>query len=151
MRPDNSERPVTETFFAFHRHGFVRAAACTPAVLPGDPGFNAAATLALARQGHARGVDLMLFPELGLSAYAIDDLLLQDALLRRVEAELAGLAAASRDLSPVLVVGAPLAHNGRLYNCAVAISLGERTRACLSETAKRTPPFDEDEVNESPG
>ena len=124
MRPDNSERPVTETFFAFHRHGFVRAAACTPAVLPGDPGFNAAATLALARQGHARGVDLMLFPELGLSAYAIDDLLLQDALLRRVEAELAGLAAASRDLSPVLVVGAPLAHNGRLYNCAVAISRG---------------------------
>ncbi len=115
---------VTETFFAFRRHGFVRAAACTPRVAPGDPGYNAAETLALAREGHAQGVDLMLFPELGLSAYAIDDLHLQDALLRRVDAELAALAAASQDLAPVLIVGAPLAHNGRLYNCAVAISRG---------------------------
>src|SRR5690606_3921499 len=31
---------------------------------------------------------------------------------------------ASRELSPVLVVGAPVRRNGRLYNCAVAISRG---------------------------
>jgi len=115
---------VTETFFSLRRHGFVRVAACTPRVAPGDPGFNAAETLALARQGHERGVDLMLFPELGISAYAIDDLLLQDALLRRVESEIVGLVGASRDLAPVLLVGAPLVHNGRLYNCAVVIARG---------------------------
>jgi NAD+ synthase (glutamine-hydrolysing) len=112
-------------FYAIHSHGFVRTAVCTPRVAPADPGFNGAETLELARQGHARGVDLMLFPELGLSAYAIDDLHLQDALLRRVDAELATLAAASRDLSPVLVVGAPLQHAGRLYNCAVVIAKGK--------------------------
>src|SRR3954470_24164608 len=89
-------------FPAIHSHGFVRVAACTPAVAVGDPGFNAAETLALAREGHARACDLMLFPELGISAYAIDDLFLQDTLLRRVEAEIAGLVAASRDLTPVL-------------------------------------------------
>jgi NAD+ synthase (glutamine-hydrolysing) len=66
----------------------------------------------------------MLFPELGLSAYAIDDLLLQEALLARVETELAALAKATADLTPVLLVGAPLRRNGRLYNCAVAISKG---------------------------
>ena len=115
---------VTRPFHAIHSHGFVRVAACTPAVAVGDPGFNAAQTLALAQEGHARGCDLMLFPELGLSAYAIDDLLLQDALLRRVEAEIEGLVAASRDLAPVLVVGAPLAHSGALYNCAVVIARG---------------------------
>ena len=114
----------TKPFPAIHSHGFVRVAACTPAVGVGDPGFNAAQTLALARDGHARGCDLMLFPELGLSAYAIDDLLLQDALLRRVEAEIEGLAVASKDLAPVLVVGAPLAHSGALYNCAVVIARG---------------------------
>lgn len=111
-------------FYAIHSHGFVRVAVCTPRLAVGDPGFNAAETLALAREGHERGVDLMLFPELGMSAYAIDDLLLQDALLQRVRGELEGLAAASRDLAPVLLVGAPLVHNGRLYNCAVAISRG---------------------------
>ena len=115
---------ATHPFFALHSHGFVRVAACTPRVSVGDPGANGAETLALAREGHAQGVDLMLFPELGLSAYAIDDLLLQEALLARVEAELAALAKATADLTPVLLVGAPLRRNGRLYNCAVAISKG---------------------------
>jgi NAD+ synthase (glutamine-hydrolysing) len=117
-------KPGAKAFYAIHSHGFVRVAACTPAVAVGDPGFNAAQTLALAREGHARGCDLMLFPELGLSAYAIDDLFLQDALLRRVEAEIAGLAAASKDLAPVLIVGAPVEHGGALYNCAVVIARG---------------------------
>ncbi|WP_374470125.1 NAD(+) synthase [Phenylobacterium sp.] len=115
---------MTKAFFSIHSHGFVRVAACTPRVSPGDPGFNAAETLALARDGHARGCDLMLFPELGISAYAIDDLLLQDALLKRVETEIAGLAEASRELAPVLLVGAPVVHTGRLYNCAVVIHRG---------------------------
>jgi NAD+ synthase (glutamine-hydrolysing) len=116
---------VTQPFHAIHTHGFVRVAACTPAVAVGDPAFNAGETLAMARDGHVRGVDLMLFPELGLSAYAIDDLFLQDALLRRVEAEIAGLARASKSLAPVLIVGAPVRHNGALYNCAVVISRGK--------------------------
>ena len=115
---------MTQAFHSIHTHGFVRAAVCTPAVIPGDPGFNAAETLRLAREGDARGCDLMLFPELGISAYAIDDLFMQDALLRRVEAEISALVTASATLKPVLIVGAPLAHNGRLYNCAVAISRG---------------------------
>jgi NAD+ synthase (glutamine-hydrolysing) len=116
---------VTQPFHAIHTHGFVRVAACTPAVAVGDPAFNAGETLAMARDGHVRGVDLMLFPELGLSAYAIDDLFLQDALLRRVETEIGSLVRASKALAPVLVVGAPVQHNGALYNCAVVISRGK--------------------------
>ena len=65
------------SFLSIHRHGFVRVAVCTPRVSPADPAFNAEETLRLAGTGHAQGVDLMLFPELGLSAYAIDDLLLR--------------------------------------------------------------------------
>jgi NAD+ synthase (glutamine-hydrolysing) len=123
--PQAAKKPATKPFHAIHSHGFVRVAACTPKVAVGDPAFNAAETLALAREGHARGCDLMLFPELGLSAYAIDDLFLQDALLARVEAEIAGLAEASKDLAPVLIVGAPVVHSGALYNCAVVISRGK--------------------------
>jgi len=95
----------TKRFHAIHSHGFVRVAACTPAVRVGDPGFNAAETLRLAHEGDVESCDLMLFPELGLSAYAIDDLFLQDALLARVEAEIADLAKASEKLAPVLIVG----------------------------------------------
>ena len=48
----------------------------------------------------------MIFPELGLSSYAIDDLLLQDALLDEVEESVAKVVEASRSLFPILVVGA---------------------------------------------
>jgi NAD+ synthase (glutamine-hydrolysing) len=112
-------------FFSPYRHEFVRIAACVPGVAVADPAFNADETLALLKQGHADHVGLMVFPELGLSAYAIDDLLLQDALLDAVRAQLARLVEASRGLMPVFAVGAPLQHDGRLYNCAVVIHDGQ--------------------------
>jgi len=112
------------SFASIHAHGFVRVAACTPKVAVGNPEANAAETLALARQGHAEHVDLMLFPELGLSAYAIDDLLLQDALLESVEQQVEAIVMASAALRPILVVGAPVRRNGRLYNCALVIGHG---------------------------
>jgi NAD+ synthase (glutamine-hydrolysing) len=111
-------------FFSHQKQGFVRTAACTPRVHVGDPAANLAETLKLAREGDAEGCDLMVFPELGLSAYAVDDLFGQDALLDRVEAAIGELAEASTTLRPVLVVGAPVRRNGRLYNCAVVIHRG---------------------------
>ena len=112
-------------FYSIHRHGFVRVAGCTPRICVGDPKSNAEESLALMHEGEARSVDLMLFPELGISAYAIDDLFLQDALLDAVEAGIAQLVEASRALRPVIVVGAPVRRNGRLYNCGVAIARGK--------------------------
>jgi NAD+ synthase (glutamine-hydrolysing) len=116
--------PAANNFLSMHRHGFVRVAACTPRVHVGDPKSNADETLALMREGETRHVDLTLFPELGLSAYAIDDLLLQEALLDGVEAALRRLLDASRDMRQVCIVGAPVRRNQRLYNCAVVFSRG---------------------------
>jgi NAD+ synthase (glutamine-hydrolysing) len=107
-----------------YRHGFVRVGACVPTMFVADPASNVKATLELARQGHEAGAALLVFPELGLSAYAIDDLLLQDALQDAVHAALIELRQASIDLNPVLVVGAPLRHGGRLFNTAVVIHRG---------------------------
>jgi NAD+ synthase (glutamine-hydrolysing) len=113
-----------DRFFSIHAQGMVRVAAATPAASAGDIGANAASILDLARKAHDEAADLVVYPELSLSSYAIDDLHLQDALLDRVEAELAGIIEASRDLRPVLLVGAALRRNGRLYNTAVAIARG---------------------------
>jgi NAD+ synthase (glutamine-hydrolysing) len=111
-------------FYSIHRHGLIRVGACTPLATAGDPAANAEATIALARQGHAQAADLLVFPELNLSSYAIDDLHLQDALCDATEAALARVVEASTDLRPVLLVGAALRRNGRLYNCAVAVARG---------------------------
>ena len=105
-------------------HGFVRVGVATPRPVPADPRANARATLELAREGQAAGAAVLVFPELGLSAYAIDDLHLQSALLDAVEAAVAEVVEASRTLAPVLAVGAPIRWNGRLFNGAVAIHGG---------------------------
>ena len=115
---------MSHPVFCFQTHGFVRVAACTPRVRIADAASNAEEIATMLREGHARHVDLMLFPELALSAYAIDDLLLQDAVLDAVEAGIASLCEASRKLRPVLVVGAPVRRNGRLYNAGVVIAGG---------------------------
>lgn len=108
-----------------YAHNFVRVAAATPRVRVADPASNVAETLALARACDAEGAALVVFPELGLTGYAIDDLLFQDALLDRVEAAIGELAASSVGIGALLVVGAPLRWGDRLFNCAVAIKDGE--------------------------
>jgi NAD+ synthase (glutamine-hydrolysing) len=112
-------------FESAYRHGFARVAACTIPVAIADPATNADAVLAAARECDAEAVAIALFPELCLTGYAIDDLVMQDAVLDAVETAIERLVEASVDLFPVLVVGAPLRHRNRLYNCAVVIHRGE--------------------------
>jgi NAD+ synthase (glutamine-hydrolysing) len=106
------------------RHGFARVAAAVPHVSVADPERNAQRTIALAREAAEQQAALVVFPELGLSSYAIDDLLRQRALLGGVLDALAEIAAQARELRPLLVVGAPLEFEGGLFNCAVAIHGG---------------------------
>ena len=111
-------------FRSIYRHGMARVAACTTRCTLADPAANAAEILETARTCHDRGVALAVFPELGISGYAISDLLHQSALLDAVEAAIGDIVAASADLLPLLLVGAPLRHAGALYNCALAIHRG---------------------------
>ena len=116
---------ITELPFEnIYRHGFARVAACTIPVAIADPATNAESVLSSARECDADGVAVAVFPELCLSGYAIDDLVMQDPLLDAVEAAVARIVAASVDLLPVLLVGAPVRHGNRLYNCAVVVHRG---------------------------
>jgi NAD+ synthase (glutamine-hydrolysing) len=107
-----------------YSHGFVRVAVCIPFVRVADPGYNLGRALGLARRASELNAAVALFPELGISAYSNEDLHQQDALLGGVEAALAKLVDESRGLSPVLLVGAPLRFEGKLFNCAVVVYRG---------------------------
>ena len=115
---------MTHPFYALETHGLVRVGACTPPASVGDPVANAAACIERAQAGHAAGADVLVFPELNISSYAIDDLHLQDASRRATDEAIRAVTAASVDLRPLLLVGAALTRNGRLYNCAVVIHRG---------------------------
>jgi len=119
-----AKKKQSDGFYSLHRQGMLRVGTCTPMASAGDPAANAEAAIALARHGDEQGADLLLFPELNVTSYAIDDLHLQDALIDATEAGIAKIVAASAELKPVLLVGAALRRNGRLYNCALAIARG---------------------------
>ena len=123
MNTARAPKPMS-AFFSPYQHEFVRVGVCVPQVAVAEPAKNGDQVLDLLTKGDKAGVALMVFPELGLSAYAIDDLLFQDAVFDAVVGQIARLITASKKLNPVFVVGAPLRWRGRLYNCGVAIHRG---------------------------
>src|SRR5713101_5476734 len=108
---------MRERFNSIYAHGFIRAAVCIPSLRVADPVFNAERTLELARTASESNVSVALFPELGISAYSNEDLFHQDALLEATQNALAGLIKESAAFTPVLVVGAPLRFDAKLFNC----------------------------------
>jgi len=116
---------TAHSFYDMHAHGFVRVATSTPSSRPADVAYNTAGIISEARRAHERHVDLLVYPELTVSSYAIDDLHLQAAMLDRVERSIAEVVEATRNLTPVLVIGAPLRRNAKIYNCALVIAQGE--------------------------
>jgi NAD+ synthase (glutamine-hydrolysing) len=112
------------TFASLYSHGFARLATAVPHVRIGEPAFNAERTLTLARRASEERASVVIFPELGLSGYSIDDLLHQTALLDSVLEAIGRIAADSAELQPIVVVGAPLRFEQGVFNCAVAIHRG---------------------------
>jgi NAD+ synthase (glutamine-hydrolysing) len=106
-----------------YAHGFARVAVAVPRNRVADPAFNARETVTLYREASVQGA-VVVFPELGLSAYTCDDLFHQAALLDGCEAALATVVAASKQVGALAIVGLPLRVDHRLYNCAVAVSGG---------------------------
>jgi len=95
-----------------------------PGVRVADPSYNAAQTVALIRQAAERKAAVVLFPELGLSAYSCEDVFHQRALLDASLEALRAVLAASAHLSIAAVVGLPLQVGHRLYNCAAVVHRG---------------------------
>ena len=111
-------------FFNLYSHDFVRVAVAVPSVRVADPEFNSAHTVEAMEEAARQKASIVLFPELGLSAYSCDDLFHQRALLEGVYAALDRVRKASEDLPVVAVVGLPLQLEHVLFNCAAVLHHG---------------------------
>jgi NAD+ synthase (glutamine-hydrolysing) len=110
--------------------------------LVGDiPGNTEKVIEATRRAEREHQADLVVFPELCLTGYPPEDLLLRPSMDVRIAEALAALQDAR--LGPVIVVGAPIREGALLYNAAVIVEEGEITGRYF----KRFPPnyqvFDE--------
>ena len=108
----------------------------------GDLAANAELILAAAK-AHQDHSDLIVFPELCLTGYPPEDLLLRMDFMREVENQLAKIVLHTRDITPILIVGHPLKSDGHLYNAASLVHRG----AVIAQYRKRLLPnynvFDE--------
>ena len=106
------------------RLGFIRVAAAMPRVHVADPAANAREILQLCRDLEAQRPSVIVFPELSVTGYTCADLFSQERLLADAEATVAEIVAASAGLEPMIAVGVPVRHAGRLFNCAVILRSG---------------------------
>ncbi len=107
----------------------------------GDLQGNADAILA-ARAG-LPGTDLVVTPELSVVGYPPEDLVRKPALVEAARAAVDRLAAATGDGGPALLVGAPLAEDGRLYNAAFLLDGGAITGITRKHDLPNYGTFDE--------
>ncbi|MFW0785516.1 NAD(+) synthase [Gordonia sp. CPCC 206044] len=110
---------------SIYQHGFARVTGAVPVVSIADPVRNAERTIELLRRAADDGAALVVFPELGLCGYSIDDLVQQDALLDACLIGLQSIVEASKGLRPLVAVGLPLVVGDGLYNCAAVVHDGE--------------------------
>jgi NAD+ synthase (glutamine-hydrolysing) len=108
------------------RHGFVRVAAAVPVLRLADPRANAARTIDLLHRAADEAVDVVVFPEMGLTGYTCNDLFYQRTLQEGAADALRSVAVASARLfGGLAVVGLPLVVDDQVYNCAAVVHRGE--------------------------
>lgn len=107
------------------KDGFIRVAAATPKVKVADPQYNGQQVIRLMEQGFEKGVKIMVFPELCLTAYTCADLFMQRSLLDEAKKALKKVMEASKDKDMLIFAGLPWERQGKLYNTAAVIKDGE--------------------------
>ena len=105
--------------------GFVKVAATVPELKVADCSFNAGKISEMILEAENDGVQMVVFPELSLTAYSCGDLFQQQLLLQGALAGLKQAAESTADLDIVAIVGLPLQVDNQLFNCAAVMQKGE--------------------------
>ncbi len=105
-------------------YGFVRVATATSQVKVADCMYNTAQIVQMISEAQEKGVSIVVFPELSITAYTCADLFLQRILLEESLTALNEICEATRGLSVTAIVGVPVQIGTRLYNTAVVIGKG---------------------------
>ena len=106
-------------------YGFVRAAAAIPNVKIADCVFNVEHTAQLIKEASSKDIQIVAFPELGITGYTCGDLFEQELLLEEAEKNLGDLLDMTSSLSILCVVGMPVQADNQLFNAAIVFQHGK--------------------------
>ena len=105
-------------------YGFVRVASAIPSVKVADCRYNVDNMLPIIEEAARNNVEILTFPELGITSYSCADLFQQQLLLQEAEAGLQRLLEATGEIETIVIVGMPVPYSGTLLNCALVLHRG---------------------------
>lgn len=105
-------------------YGFVKVAAAVPELKIADCIFNADIIIEMLKESEESGVQIVVFPELSLTAYTCGDLFQQQLLLLEALKGLYKVAESTKPLKLLAIVGMPLLVDNQLFNCAAVLQNG---------------------------
>ncbi|MBR4379975.1 MAG: NAD(+) synthase [Bacteroidaceae bacterium] len=106
-------------------YGYVKVAAAIPGVKVADCMYNAAEIEKLIVEANDKGVEIITFPELALTAYTCGDLFAQQLLLDEAERGLLQIMQNTRQMDIISIIGLPVSVHGMLLNAAAVIQHGK--------------------------
>ncbi|WP_455587436.1 NAD(+) synthase [Bacteroides sp.] len=106
-------------------YGFVKVAAAVPRVKIADCKFNAGQIESLIAVADGKGVQIVTFPEMCITAYTCGDLFGQQLLLEEAEMALIQILNNTRQLDIISILGMPVVVNSTVINAAVVIQKGK--------------------------
>ena len=106
-------------------YGFIRVAAAVPTIKVANTKYNTEEISRLASEAFDKKVSLVVFPELSLTGSTCGDFIGMSTMLEQAEQGVRDIIELSRGKATAIVVGTPVRHLGRIYNCAAVIRNGE--------------------------
>lgn len=106
-------------------YGFVRVGAAIPALKVANCEYNTRQMLASIQEAEEKGVQILVFPELSITAYTCGDLFHQQRLLQEALIQLKNIMDGTSGSDITAIVGMPLYMDNQLFNCGVVIQRGE--------------------------
>ena len=89
-------------------YGFIKVAAAIPSLRVADCAYNVEKMLPLIAEAEKNNVEIILFPELGITSYSCGDLFQQHLLLEQAEKSMAHLLEATRQYNIIIIAGMPI-------------------------------------------
>lgn len=105
-------------------YGFIRVGSALPKCKLADCIYNTEELIQILQQANEKQIQILVFPELSITAYTCGDLFFQHSLLEYAEKGLNDIIKASQNIDVFAVVGTPVVIDNQLFNCAVAIYKG---------------------------
>ncbi|TYQ16484.1 UNVERIFIED_CONTAM: NAD+ synthase (glutamine-hydrolysing) [Acetivibrio alkalicellulosi] len=106
-------------------YGFIRVGAAAPKLEVANCSYNSNQIIELIKKGEKEGVQILVFPELSITAYTCGDLFHQDALQKDALKCLNMILTETKNLNLISLIGIPLVKDNQLFNCAVVIQNGK--------------------------